>query len=101
LLKGERVRLTCVHVLVACSGVQGVRDKSGITEFLDSSKKGGLSPLAAYSSFLNGLQPCSNKKIPLKEYFDRAESLLELQSAWIAIWDKVAINYCSSNANPC
>jgi hypothetical protein len=61
-LQGKRVRLSCVHVLLSCSGVQAVRDKTGITEFITGCKEGGLSSLASYSAFLNSPE--------VKEYFE-------------------------------
>ncbi len=53
-LQGKRVRLSCVHVLLSCSGVQAIRDKTGITEFIT-----GLSSLASYRAFLNGKEAAS------------------------------------------
>ena len=65
-LQGKRVRLSCVHVLLSCSGVQAIRDKTGITEFITGRKEGGLSSLASYSAFLNGKEADSITTTPLK-----------------------------------
>jgi hypothetical protein len=92
-LEDKRVRLSCVHVLVSCPGVRAVRDRACITGFLASCREGGLSSLAAYSAFLNGKEADGITSVSLEDHLVRAESLLELQVAWVAIWDGVRFNY--------
>jgi hypothetical protein len=91
-LQDRRVRLTSVHVLVFCASVQRTREKTGIERFFADCKEGGMTTLEAYSAFLNGNEPNSSDFVDLKEHFNRAESLLQLQNTWIAIWDKVQCN---------
>ena len=53
-------------MLLSCSGVQAVRDKTGITEFITGCKEGGLSSLASYSAFLNSPEATVPSLTPLK-----------------------------------
>ena len=63
----------------SCEAVQDARVGSGIADFLSTRKAAGL---PAYHLFVTGKTP-ELVDVPFKEYIERGNALLMLQSAWL------------------
>jgi hypothetical protein len=80
------VKLCALHVFASCVAVIDTRRQLGIAAFLAECRAAGLSTRKAYGEFLHGRDK-GGTNIDWKAYIERGWALINLEEAWLGVWD--------------
>lgn len=74
------------HVLIDCQGVEGLRVKLDVRQFVSEFVARGNSRAQAYAGYLNGLDT-NGQVTTVGNHLARGWAILEIQTAWLSLWD--------------
>ena len=74
-----------VHLIISCRSLSKLRNKTGITRFINLCKLKGYSSEETYSMFVNG-QDSNKTQISKSDYVERGKWLQEMRKWWLSKW---------------
>ena len=76
---------TGLHLLFSCGSVSALRIETGIQSFITQCRQNGLSLVACYRHFVNGLDT-NSKPVPKHSYLERGKCMKDMRDLWLSKW---------------